>query len=91
MGPWDQGLGVRAEGKMSSPPGRWGVGTVPYGVWEGRLGLRRFRVERRVPYTATQLAPAELGLWVATGRADQPDFISFAPAALCLGLGLLWP
>ena len=42
-----------------------------------------------VPYTAAQFAPGEFGLWVAAGRADQPDFISFPPAALCLGLSLL--
>lgn len=50
-----------------------------------------WRVEVRVPYTVTLFAPGEFGFWVATGRADQPDFVSFSPAALCLGLNLLRP
>lgn len=100
-GPWDQGLGVRAEVKMSSAPGSGGdtvLGWVREQVWGGCLGCSQ-RVRGGgggVPYTATQLAPAELGLWEAAGKADQPDFISFPPAALCLGLRLLrlylwWP
>lgn len=40
-----------------------------------------WRVEVRVPYAVALFAPEEFGLWVATGRADQPDFISFSPAA----------
>lgn len=44
-----------------------------------------------VPYAAAQLAPAEFGLRVAAGAADEFDLISFPPAALRLGLHLLCP
>lgn len=50
----------------------------------GRVPVAR-RVETKVPYTVALFAPGEFGLWVAAGRAGQPDFISFSPAALCLG------
>lgn len=91
------GSRARVRTDVSSPPGRRGNTVLrlvrlqgPVGIWGGCLGHRGFRLERRVPYTATQLAPAEFGFWVAAGRADQPDFISFSPATLWFGVNLLW-
>ena len=85
---------VRAEVKRKwSAEGR-GVGDTVLGPLRGQglgKGPRGFRMQRRVPYAAAQLAPAEFGLWVAACVADQPDFISFPPAALRLGLSLLCP
>lgn len=84
---------VRAE-VMSIPSGSRKGDTVreqgPLGVWGGHLGPRGFRVEGRVPYTVALGIPGEFGLWVAAGRADEPDFIAFSPAALS-PLSLLVP
>lgn len=77
---WGQGVGVRAEVKDVQSPRKWKGGC---NTWMSERGLR---VERKVPYAAPQLAPAEFGLWMAAGGADERDFISFPPAAVCLGL-----
>lgn len=82
----DQGLGAWAEVKR-----KWSV-EVEGGedTIRGPLrGLGFGEGQRRVPYAAAQLAPAEFGLRVATGIADQGDFISFGPTAFDLGLSLL--
>ena len=78
-----QGVG-RDEKEAVSGGGGWGGHdpwtTEPAGIWGG---------SGRVPYAAAQLVPGEFGLWVASGIADQGDFISFSPAAFGLGLSLL--
>ena len=78
-----RGVG-RDEKEAVSGGGGWGGHdpwtTEPAGIWGG---------SGRVPYAAAQLAPGEFGLWVASGIADQGDFISFSPAAFGLGLSLL--
>lgn len=76
---------------MASPPGIGEGAGFPEGCGGGHLGPTRLRMETKVPYTAPQLAPAEVGHRVAAGRADQSDFISFPPVALTLGLGLFGP
>lgn len=80
---------------MSSPPGsRRGGRSIWIGDGAGSprdLGPGEFRGDRRGPYMASRLAPLEFGLRVTTGRANQPDFIPFCPAAFGLGQSLLWP
>lgn len=80
---------------MSRPPGSR---RREHSVWigdgagsPGDLGPGEFTGDRRGPYTASHLAPVEFGLRVTAGRADQPDFIPFCPAARGLGQSLLWP